>query len=112
MKAEELIGKTEDELKKTLGDLKKQQFNLRFQLSQGQLDNTSQMRKTRRDVARVQTFLGALRTGKPLTPKAAANQPAKSAKADSAKAKKADSVKSKTTSKAKAAEKKTAKANK
>lgn len=57
MKAEELKGKSVDELKKMLIDLKKQQFNLRFQLSQGHLENTAQIRKTRRDIARVQTFL-------------------------------------------------------
>lgn len=57
MKAEDLKTKTKDELQKTLLDLKKQQFNLRFQLSQGQLENTAQLRATRRDVARVKTFM-------------------------------------------------------
>lgn len=57
MKAEELKGKTVDELQKTLLDLKKQQFNLRFQKSQGQLENTAQIRAVRRDIARVKTFM-------------------------------------------------------
>lgn len=57
MKAEDLKTKSVDELKKLLMDLKKQQFNLRFQLTQGQLANTAQIRQTRRDVARVKTFL-------------------------------------------------------
>jgi large subunit ribosomal protein L29 len=57
MKAEELKGKSTDELKKMLLDMRKEQFNLRFQLSGGQLENTAQMRKIRRDIARVKTFM-------------------------------------------------------
>ena len=57
MKAEDLKGKTADELNKMLVDLRKEQFNMRFQLSQGQLEDTSKMRKTRRDIARVKTFI-------------------------------------------------------
>ncbi len=57
MKAEELKGKTEDELSKMLVDLRKEQFNLRFQHSQGQLEDTAKMRKARRDIARVKTVL-------------------------------------------------------
>lgn len=59
MKAEELKGKTVDQLTKMLLDLRKEQFNLRFQRSGGQLENTSQMRKVRRDIARVKTFISA-----------------------------------------------------
>lgn len=57
MKAEDFKGKSEDELKKMLLDMRKEQFNLRFQLSGGQLENTAQMRKIRRDIARVKTFI-------------------------------------------------------
>ena len=57
MKAEELKGKSVDELKKLLLEKRKEQFNLRFQLSGGQLENTSQIRKLRRDIARVKTFI-------------------------------------------------------
>lgn len=57
MKAEDLKGKSQDELKKMLLDLKKEQFNMRFQLSGGQLENTAQMRKIRRDVARIKTTM-------------------------------------------------------
>lgn len=57
MKAEELKGKTSDELKKMLVEMRKEQFNLRFQKSGGQLENTAQMRKVRRDIARVKTML-------------------------------------------------------
>ncbi len=57
MKAEELKGKSKDELKKMLLDMKKEQFNLRFKHSGGQLENTAQMRKIRRDIARVKTIM-------------------------------------------------------
>ena len=57
MKAEDLKGKTADELGKMLVDLRKEQFNLRFQHSQGQLDDVSKVRKTRRDIARIKTIL-------------------------------------------------------
>jgi len=57
MKAEELKGKTSDELKKMLVEMRKEQFNLRFQKSGGQLENTAQMRKVRRDIARIKTIL-------------------------------------------------------
>lgn len=59
MKAEELKGKTVDQLTKMLMDLRKEQFNLRFQRGAGQLENTSQMNKVRRDIARVKTFISA-----------------------------------------------------
>lgn len=64
MKAEDLKGKTVDELNKQLLELKKKQFNLRFQLSQGQLENTAQIRAVRRDIARVKTFLTQQLSGK------------------------------------------------
>ena len=57
MKSEDLKTKTMDELKKLLMDIKKKQFNLRFQQSQGQLQNTAEIRAVRRDVARLKTFL-------------------------------------------------------
>ena len=57
-KAKDLKAKTPDELQKDLIDLKKQQFNLRFQKSQGQLANTAQIRLVRRQVARIKTIMG------------------------------------------------------
>lgn len=57
MKSDELKGKSGDELKKLLLEKRKEQFNLRFQLSGGQLENTSQMRKIRRDIARIKTMM-------------------------------------------------------
>jgi large subunit ribosomal protein L29 len=57
MKAEDLKAKTPDELEKVLGDLRREQFNQRFQRSQGTLENTSQIRNVRRAIARAKTFL-------------------------------------------------------
>ncbi len=57
MKAEETRSKTDDELKEALGKLRKEQFNLRFQQASGQLENTAQFRKARRDIARIKTIL-------------------------------------------------------
>mgnify|MGYP000418402814 CR=1 FL=1 len=56
-KAEDLKGKSADELKKLILDKRKEQFNMRFQLSGGQLENTAKMRQLRRDIARVKTAL-------------------------------------------------------
>ena len=49
--------KSDDELRDQLRNLKKEAFNLRFQRSSGQLDNTARVRHVRRDIARVQTVL-------------------------------------------------------
>ncbi len=57
MKASELRAKSGDELRKELSDLLRAQFGLRMQLATQQLTNTSQMRKVRRDIARVRTVL-------------------------------------------------------
>lgn len=57
MKASELRGKSVDELKGQLVDLKKELFNLRFQKATGELQNTARFRQVRRDVARVKTLL-------------------------------------------------------
>jgi large subunit ribosomal protein L29 len=57
-KASELRTKTDDQLKDRLVDLKKAQFNLRFQQASGQLENTAQMRRMRREVATIKTILG------------------------------------------------------
>ncbi len=57
MKASELAGKGADELRKELDSLLKAQFSLRMQKATQQLSNTSQLRKVRRDIARVRTVL-------------------------------------------------------
>jgi large subunit ribosomal protein L29 len=58
MKAVELRAKGPDELKDELLQLKKEQFNLRFQRATAQLENTARMRQVRRDIARIKTVLG------------------------------------------------------
>jgi large subunit ribosomal protein L29 len=50
-----------DELDDGLAKLKKEQFNLRFQRANGQLENTSRVRVVRREIARIQTVLGERR---------------------------------------------------
>jgi large subunit ribosomal protein L29 len=59
MKAQDLRGKTSDELTDELLNLRKEQFNLRFQQASGQLENTARVRQVRRDIARIKTALGA-----------------------------------------------------
>ena len=58
MKAEELRAKSGAELSTMLLQLKKEQFNLRFQQAGGQLDNTARVREVRRDIARIKTVIG------------------------------------------------------
>ena len=57
MEAEELKTKTVDELTKLVMDLRKEQFNTRFQRAQGGFENTAQIRKARRTLARIKTIL-------------------------------------------------------
>ena len=57
MKSNELRAKNSEELSKELTDLLKAQFGLRMQLATQQLTNTSQMKKVRRDIARVRTMI-------------------------------------------------------
>jgi large subunit ribosomal protein L29 len=57
MKATELRGKDQDALKKELSELLKAQFGLRMQIATQQLNNTSQLKKVRRDIARVKTVM-------------------------------------------------------
>jgi len=57
MNASELRDKTPDQLREQLNELKKEQFNLRFQAATGQLENASRMKVARRNAARVLTIL-------------------------------------------------------
>lgn len=56
--AENLRASTVDELKAKIVELKKEQFNLRFQRASGELENTARMRTIRREIARIKTVLG------------------------------------------------------
>ncbi|WP_108661986.1 50S ribosomal protein L29 [Acuticoccus kandeliae] len=67
MRAEEVRAKTSDELVDQLRDLKKEQFNLRFQRATGQLENTARVRVIRRDIARIKTILGQRRAAEAAT---------------------------------------------
>ena len=57
MKAKEIKGKSEQELKDLLVDLRKEQFELRRALGTGQLTEPHKLRQVRRDIARVKTVL-------------------------------------------------------
>jgi large subunit ribosomal protein L29 len=57
MKAAELKDKSVEELNAELLNLLREQFNLRMQHSTGQLEKTDQLRKVRRNIARVKTIL-------------------------------------------------------
>ena len=57
MKASDVRAKTADELKDQLVGLKKEQFNLRFQRATQQLEKPTEVKKVRRDIARVRTLL-------------------------------------------------------
>jgi large subunit ribosomal protein L29 len=56
-KPSDIRAKTPDELNAMLLDLRKEQFNLRFQRATGQQEGTSRVGKVRRDIARVKTVL-------------------------------------------------------
>ena len=57
MKPSELRGKESADLQKELESLLRAQFGLRMQLATQQLTNTSQLKKVRRDIARVRTIM-------------------------------------------------------
>lgn len=69
-KAEDLKGKSADELNAMLLDLRKNQMNMRFQKAGGGMENPSEIRKNRRAIARVKTFLGQQAAPKAAAPKA------------------------------------------
>ena len=54
---DDVRGKSVDELGEQLVKLKKEQFNLRFQRANGQLENTGRVRAVRKDIARIETVL-------------------------------------------------------
>ena len=56
IKISEIRSKKTDELKKQLDELSKEQFNLRFQASNGQLNNTGRVKEVRRGIAKIKTI--------------------------------------------------------
>jgi large subunit ribosomal protein L29 len=56
LRARDLRDVTNDELDKRLADQRKELFNLRFQSATGQLENSAQLKQTRREIARILTL--------------------------------------------------------
>ena len=52
----DFVGKTDDQLSENLGELKREQFNLRFQAATNQLEKPSRVREVRKDIARIKTM--------------------------------------------------------
>jgi large subunit ribosomal protein L29 len=61
IQAADLRPQSADELGDALAKLKKEQFNLRFQRANGQLENTSRVRVVRREIARIRTVIAEQR---------------------------------------------------
>ena len=57
MKIDEVRGLTPDQLAEQLVNLKKEQFNLRFQKATGQIEKTHRVDQVRKDIARIKTHL-------------------------------------------------------
>jgi large subunit ribosomal protein L29 len=55
-KKENLVVKTDDQLAAQLSELKREQFNLRFQAATNQLEKPSRVREVRRTIARIKTL--------------------------------------------------------
>ena len=55
-KISDLTGSTDDQLSGQLGDLKREQFNLRFQSATGQLEKPARIRVVRRTIAQIKTL--------------------------------------------------------
>ena len=55
MKMEDVRGLTPDQLQDSLLQLKKEQFNLRFQSATGQMEKTHRVNQIRKDIARIKT---------------------------------------------------------
>jgi large subunit ribosomal protein L29 len=57
MKIEDVRALTQDQLADNLLQLKREQFNLRFQQATGQLEKSHRVEEVRRDIARIKTVL-------------------------------------------------------
>ena len=55
-KIDDLKTRTDDQLTEQLGELKREQFNLRFQAATNQLEKPSRVREVRRTIARIKTL--------------------------------------------------------
>ena len=61
MKASEIKEMSLDEMRRKIGDLKEELFNLRFQHEIGQLENPQRMKQTKKDIARINTIMCEVR---------------------------------------------------
>ena len=55
-KIDDLKTRSDDQLNQQLSDLKREQFNLRFQAATNQLEKPARVREVRRDIARIRTL--------------------------------------------------------
>ena len=55
----DVAGQSDDQLAENLGQLKREQFNLRFQAATNQLEKPSRVREVRKDIARIKTAQAA-----------------------------------------------------
>ena len=62
VKIEDIRGMTPDQLGESLLNLKKEQFNLRFQAATGQVEKTHRVDEVRKDIARIKTVLRSKQT--------------------------------------------------
>ncbi len=62
LKATDVRAMSADQMKDKLLELKKEQFNLRFQSATGQLEKTARIREVRRDIARLKTIMTETKT--------------------------------------------------
>lgn len=60
MYAKELRGKSKQELETQLIELRREQFNMRMQRAMGQFSQTHQVKRVRKDIARIKSVLGEL----------------------------------------------------
>jgi large subunit ribosomal protein L29 len=98
MKIGDVRAMSPDEVEDKILELKKEQFNLRFQRATGQLESTSRVRAVRRDIAKLLTIATERRAGKTIAAKPSVQKkPAKEKKpaADKAAAKPAAKAKKK-----------------
>ena len=64
MKIADIRAMSPDQMDDAVLNLKKERFNLRFQRATGQLENTSRLRESRRDIARIKTVAAQVRAKK------------------------------------------------
>ena len=57
-KTEDFRAKTDDQLTADLGELKREQFNLRFQAATNQIERPARIKEVRREIARIKTLQG------------------------------------------------------